>query len=117
MPRKILTVDETTNELPSNAVAPKGSSLETQIKGVAQQYPGPKGDTGPQGPQGLKGDKGETGIQGPKGDKGDAGAQGVQGPKGDKGDTGAAGVKGADGFPTKEQWDALVARVTALETP
>lgn len=26
-----------------------------------------------------------------------------------------AGPKGADGFPTRAQWDALVARVTALE--
>ena len=40
---------------------------------------GPKGDTGPQGPQGLKGD---TGAQGLKGDKGDTGPQGEKGDKG-----------------------------------
>ena len=56
---------------------------------------GPKGDTGPQGIQGPKGDTGDTGpqgLQGPKGDKGDTGPQGLQGPKGDKGDTGPAGT-------------------------
>jgi hypothetical protein len=62
---------------------------------------GPKGDTGPQGPQGLKGD---TGLQGPEGPKGDTGAQGPQGLKGDtglqgpKGDTGAQGLKGDTGL-------------------
>lgn len=32
--------------------------------------PGPKGETGPQGPQGIPGPKGDTGPQGPKGDPG-----------------------------------------------
>ena len=45
---------------------------------------------------------------GPKGDKGDKGDTGAKGAKGDKGDP---------GFPTEEQWNALVARVDALETP
>ena len=45
---------------------------------------------------------------GPKGDKGDKGDTGAKGAKGDKGDS---------GFPTEEQWNALVARVDALETP
>ena len=44
---------------------------------------GPKGDTGPQGPQGPKGDTGATGPQGPQGPKGDTGPQGPQGEKGD----------------------------------
>ena len=42
------------------------------------------------------------------------------GPKGDKGDPGTPGTKGDKGdpgFPTEEQWNALVARVEALETP
>ena len=51
---------------------------------------------------------------GPKGDKGDPGEPG---PKGDKGEPGAKGDKGDPGFPTEEQWNALVARVDALETP
>ncbi len=49
-----------------------------------------------------------------KGDKGDPGDPGEQGPKGDKGDQ---GDPGADGFPTEAEWNALVARVEALETP
>ena len=62
-----------------------------------------------------------TGAAGPKGDPGTAGAKGE---KGDKGDTGAAGAKGAtgatgpagkDGAPTQAEWDALEARVAALE--
>ena len=79
------------------------------------QLQGPKGDTGPQGPQGIKGDtgaqgpigpkgatgpQGEQGIQGPKGNtgaKGDTGDVGPQGPKGDTGDTGPQGPKGDTG--------------------
>ena len=51
---------------------------------------------------------------GPKGDKGDPGEPGS---KGDKGNPGSKGDKGDPGFPTEEQWNALVARVDALETP
>ena len=51
---------------------------------------------------------------GPKGDKGDPGEPG---PKGDKGNPGSKGDKGDPGFPTEEQWNELVARVDALETP
>ena len=49
--------------------------------------------------------------QGPAGPKGDTGEPGPAGAKGAKGD------KGEPGFPTEEQWNALVARVEALETP
>ena len=42
---------------------------------------------------------------------------GPEGPQGPKGDTGAPGADGADGFPTEAQWNDLVARVEALETP
>lgn len=51
-----------------------------------------------------------AGQPGPKGEKGDTGAAGA---KGEKGDTGAAGK---DGFGTKTEYDALVARIEALET-
>ena len=57
---------------------------------------------------------------GPKGDKGDPGAKGDKGDPGAKGDKGNPGTKwdkGDPGFPTEEQWNALVARVDALETP
>lgn len=39
---------------------------------------------------------------------------GVVGPQGAKGDTGA---KGADGFGTKAEYDAIIARLEALEAP
>ena len=69
---------------------------------------------------GPKGDKGDPGEPGPKGDTGEPGPAGAKGAKGDKGEPGAAGAKGDKGdpgFPTEEQWNALVARVDALETP
>ena len=62
----------------------------------------------------------EPGPKGDKGDPGERGAPGTDGAKGDKGDPGtpgAKGDKGDPGFPTEEQWNALVARVEALETP
>ena len=65
-------------------------------------------EPGPQGPAGPKGDTGEPGPAGAKGAKGDKGEPGAAGAKGDKGDP---------GFPTEEQWNTLVARVEALETP
>lgn len=69
---------------------------------------------GDKGTPGAKGDKGDPGTPGAKGDKGDKGEPGTPGAKGDKGDK---GEPGADGFPSQSDWDALVARVTALETP
>lgn len=66
------------------------------------------------GEPGPKGDKGATG---PKGDPGAKGETGDTGPKGDKGDTGAKGDPGADGFGTEEQYNELVARIEALESP
>ena len=59
--------------------------------------------------QGLVDVETTPGPEGPAGPKGDTGAKGA------KGDTGPAGADGADGFPTQEQWDALEARVAALE--
>ena len=72
-----------------------------------------KGDTGPQGIQGEKGDaftysdfteeqlaslKGEKGDKGDKGDTGPQGIQGEKGDKGDKGDTGPQGPQGEQGI-------------------
>ena len=51
-------------------------------------------------------------ARGPKGDKGDPGTDGTDGAKGAKGDP---GTPGADGFPSESDWNALVARVEALE--
>ena len=64
---------------------------------------------------GEPGPKGETGA---KGDKGEAGTPGTAGAKGDKGDPGAKGdpgTPGADGFGTEAQYDAIIARLDALE--
>lgn len=36
---------------------------------------------------------------------------------GENGQDGTDGQDGADGFPSEEQWNALVARVEALESP
>lgn len=69
---------------------------------------------------GEKGPKGDTGAAGPKGDPGVDGPKGDPGAKGAKGDTGATGPKGdpgADGFGTEVQYNELVARIEALETP
>lgn len=52
-----------------------------------------------------------AGEPGPKGDTGAKGAKGDTGAKGDKGDP------GADGFGTEVQYNELVARIEALETP
>src|SRR5699024_3299369 len=76
--------------------------------------PGPKGDpgaTGPKGDPGAKGAKGDPGVAGPKGDPGAKGA------KGDPGATGPKGDPGVDGFGTEAQYNELVARIEALETP
>jgi len=53
-------------------------------------------ETGPQGPQGPKGDPG------PQGAKGDLGAQGPSGPQGAKGDQGPTGPKGLTGDSGKD---------------
>ena len=59
--------------------------------------------TGPQGPEGPEGPEGPQGPEGPRG------------PAGADGQDGAPGAAGADGFPTESDWNALVARVEALE--
>ena len=89
------------------------ANLNKIEQGIADAHaivaePGPQGPAGPEGPAGPKGDTGEPGPAGTKGAKGDKGETGAAGAKGDKGDP---------GFPTEEQWNALVARVDALETP
>ncbi len=63
--------------------------------------PGPKGETGAQGPAGPQGATGEAGPQGPAGPTGPKGETGAQGP---------AGPKGADAVINKlNKVDALAA--------
>src|SRR5699024_9562582 len=66
---------------------------------------------------GEKGPKGDPGAKGAKGDPGAAGPKGDPGAKGDTGATGPKGDPGADGFGTEAQYNELVARIEALETP
>src|SRR5699024_2070019 len=69
------------------------------------------GEPGPKGDPGAKGAKGDPGAKGAKGDPG------VAGPKGDPGAAGPKGDPGVDGFGTEVQYNELVARIEALETP
>ena len=57
----------------------------------------------------ARGPKGEKGDQGEPGPPGADGADGADGAKGDP------GTPGVDGFPSESDWNALVARVEALE--
>lgn len=59
----------------------------------------------------AKAAKGDTGPEGPEG------PEGPQGPKGDTGADGTDGADGADGFGTETQYDDIIARLEALETP
>src|SRR5699024_1324235 len=75
------------------------------------------GEKGPKGDPGAKGAKGDPGAAGAKGDNGATGPKGDPGAKGDTGATGPKGDPGADGFGTEAQYNELVARIEALETP
>ena len=104
------TYDDFTPEQLENLKGPKGDTGPVGPQGLTGPQ-GPKGDTGPEGltgEQGPKGDKGDVGHQGPQGiqgltgPEGPIGPQGIQGPqgeKGDKGDTGSSGVYIGDTEP------------------
>lgn len=57
------------------------------------------------GPEGAKGPSGKDGAKGPKGDPGKDGAKGAQ------------GDPGKDGFGTETQYNDIISRLEALETP
>ncbi len=59
----------------------------------------------------------EEWLESLRGPQGTRGPEGPQGPAGEDGSDGTNGEDGADGFPTESQWNELVARVEALETP
>lgn len=58
-----------------------------------------------------------VGEKGDKGDPGEPGKDGAKGDKGVKGDSGAPGAPGKDGFGTEEQYNEIISRLEALETP
>ena len=79
------------------------AKLDHIEEGIAsiELTPGPKGETGAQGPAGPQGATGEAGPQGPAGPTGPKGETGAQGP---------AGPKGADAVINKlNKVDALAA--------
>ena len=65
----------------------------------------PKGDIGPQGPQGEKGD---TGPQGPQGEVGPQGPQGLQGPQGEVGPQGKPFIIMGSAYSTLEELQETV---------
>lgn len=85
-------------------------TLEFNIKGE-------RGATGAAGTDGVAGPKGDPGANGATGATGAAGTAGATGETGPKGDPGAAGSTGPAGFGTEAQYDDIIARLTALETP
>ena len=89
-------VEPPMQQLYTGPQGPQGEKGDTGPQGPQ----GPKGDTGPQGPQGEKGDTGPQGLQGEKGDTGPRGPQGVKGDTGPQGDTGPRGPKGDPGTVT-----------------
>ena len=87
---------------PTVRIDDRGTKFEfvfTIPKGdIGPQGPqGEKGDTGPQGPQGIQGEVGPQGVQGEVGPQGPQGIQGEVGPQGEKGDTGPQGPQGEKG--------------------
>ncbi len=84
---------------------PKGEPGPQGIQGLrgdagGKEEKGPQGNTGPQGLRGDAGGKGEKGPQGntgPQGLTGDPGEKGGGGPKGNTGPQGVVGVPGSDG--------------------
>ncbi len=70
----------------------------------------------PSGPQGPQGSKGEAGPQGPQGSKGEAGPQGPQGSKGETGPQGPQGPKGDLAIETVSHQQTIRAGSTVLVT-
>jgi len=64
------------------------------------------------GPRGIQGVAGTDGTNGADGAQGPAGTDGEQGPPGT---AGTDGTDGADGFGTEAQYNAIIARLDALE--
>lgn len=76
-----------------------------------------KGGIGTPGEPGLRGLPGEPGAPGLKGDPGLTGLTGREGPSGTPGGDGVPGTPGPAGFGTEAQYNDIIARLAALETP
>lgn len=70
---------------------------------------GPRGFTGPQGPQGIQGETGPIGPQGPQGIQGETGPIGPQGPQGIQGETGPIGPQGEQGIQGEQGPAGIIA--------
>ena len=64
-----------------------------------QPIPGPRGDPGQAGANGVQGPQGSPGPRGPAGSPGQPGANGTPGPAGAEGSPGASGPQGSEGSP------------------
>ena len=73
-------------------------ATKSELKNISLT-PGPKGDKGEPGPQGVTGERGPKGEQGSRGETGPIGPQGLQGIPGEKGRDGSTGPQGLQGFP------------------
>ncbi len=72
----------------------------------AQGVPGPKGLTGPAGPQGAQGLTGPAGAGGPPGPQGSTGLAGAAGPSGPQGSAGPAGLTPRGAWDDTVRYDA-----------
>ena len=66
-------------------------------KTSGSSVPGPQGEQGIAGPQGIQGEQGVAGPVGPQGPQGEAGPAGLTGPQGIQGEQGVAGPVGPQG--------------------
>lgn len=107
LPSDSAKVGDPTHVEDHNALVSAIKEVRSNVDSI-ELTPGPQGPEGPAGPEGSQGPAGADGADGAKGPQGPAGPEGPEGPQ---------GPAGADGAPSQEDWDALVARVEALETP
>ncbi|XP_038134857.1 collagen alpha-1(XXII) chain-like isoform X1 [Cyprinodon tularosa] len=104
IPTPTPTVAEQKKGPEANCSCPPGTKGDVGPRGFPG-LKGDKGDIGPKGafgPPGIKGEKGDSGkltsVKGDRGEKGDRGMIGLTGPPGQKGEKGTGGVPGIDGL-------------------
>ncbi len=85
------------NNACQNNVSKDTCAAQRQICDMCCCMPGPRGPRGEQGPAGCPGERGEPGPQGPRGAQGPPGCPGECGPPGPQGVTGPQGPQGVTG--------------------